>query len=85
MQPINDLITQTRLTWRLIRDPRIAIPLKLIPAAVVAYIISPLDLLPFIPIDDIAVFVLGMRAFQALVPDYIVYEHRAALGMANEA
>lgn len=24
---------------------------------------------------------LGLRAFEALVPDYIVYEHRAELGM----
>jgi uncharacterized membrane protein YkvA (DUF1232 family) len=84
MQPINDLITHTRLTWRLLRDPRVAVPLKLIPAAIVVYIISPLDLLPFIPIDDIAVLVFGLRAFQALVPDYIVYEHRAALGMSHE-
>lgn len=84
MQPINDFITQLRLTWRLLRDPRVSVPVKLIPAAVVAYIISPLDLLPFLPIDDIAVLIMGMRAFQALVPDYVVYEHRAALGITYE-
>lgn len=84
MQPLNDLITQSRLTWRLLRDPRVAVPLKLIPAAVIVYIISPLDLLPFLPLDDIAVLVFGVRAFQSLVPDYIVHEHRAALGLPHE-
>ena len=81
MQIINDLINRLRLTYRLMNDTRVPITTKMIPIAVIVYIVSPLDLMPFIPIDDIAVLIAGLRAFEALVPDYIVHEHRSALGM----
>ena len=83
---INQAISQSRLTYRLMRDERVPNWTKLIPIAVVVYLLIPIDLIPdVIPIlgwiDDIAIFVGGLRLFEALVPDYIVYEHRAALGM----
>jgi len=85
MQIVNELINHVRLSYRLLRDERVSIPVKFIPLVVVIYIISPLDLIPLIPIDDIAVLIFGLRAFEALVPDYIVFEHKAALGIAYEA
>jgi uncharacterized membrane protein YkvA (DUF1232 family) len=85
MQIVNDLINHGRLSYRLLRDERVSIPTKMIPLIVIIYIISPLDLIPFVPIDDIAVLIFGLQAFEALVPDYIVYEHKAALGMAYES
>ena len=88
MQIVNDLITHIRLTYRLIRDERVSVTTKLIPLIVVIYIVSPIDLIPeFIPviglIDDIAILLAGLRFFEAMVPDYIVYEHRAALGIEH--
>ena len=81
----DQFLNQLRLSYRLIVDDRVSIWTKSIPLFVAIYIISPLDLIPFIPIDDIAVLLAGLRVFEAMVPDYIVYEHRAALGMEVKA
>lgn len=78
---LNDLISQIRLTYRLLRDERVSINTKLIPALVLIYVVSPLDLIPFFPIDDLAIILAGMKLFEYMVPDPIVAEHRAALGM----
>jgi uncharacterized membrane protein YkvA (DUF1232 family) len=85
MQIINDTITRIRLAYRLVRDERVPLTTKMIPLIVVIYIVSPLDLIPFFPIDDLAILLGGLRVFEALVPDYILYEHRAALGVEIEA
>lgn len=87
---VNQFISRIRLTYRLLRDERVPLWTKLIPIMVGAYVLSPIDLIPeFIPfiglIDDFAIILGGLRAFEALVPDYIVYEHRAALGMEYPA
>lgn len=78
---VNDFISQLRLTYRLMLDERVSLYTKAIPALVVVYIISPIDLIPLIPIDDIAVLLGGLKVFESLIPDYIVAEHRSALGM----
>ncbi|MEO0561001.1 MAG: hypothetical protein AAF125_02735 [Chloroflexota bacterium] len=81
MQYLSDFLKRLQLSWRLFRDDRVSYAPKAIPILVMIYVVSPLDLMPFIPVDDIALIFLGLRAFEALVPDYIVYEHRAELGM----
>lgn len=82
---MNDLISRLRLTWRLLQDNRIPLWTRSIPVLVAIYVISPVDLIPDVPIigwiDDVAVLMGGLRLFESLVPDYIIYEHRAALGM----
>jgi uncharacterized membrane protein YkvA (DUF1232 family) len=79
-------IKQFRLTIRMLNDPRVSYATKAIPLVVLLYVLSPVDLIPdMIPlvglIDDVAILLAGMRLFEAFVPDYIVYEHRAALEM----
>jgi uncharacterized membrane protein YkvA (DUF1232 family) len=52
------------MAWRLLWDPKVPTMLKvLIPVAALVYCLWPLDLLPFLPFDDIAVVILAMRLF----------------------
>jgi uncharacterized membrane protein YkvA (DUF1232 family) len=73
------------LILRLMGDRRVNFLLKLIPVAAIAYVISPIDLIPagVVPVigalDDAAVFWLGITLFENLCPEEIVLEHRNAL------
>lgn len=82
--PLN-IIRDLRLAWRLLQDQRVPIVTKLIPAVVVVYIISPIDLIPefFLglgQLDDLAVFLLGVKAFVSFAPATIVAQHIRNLG-----
>lgn len=72
------LANYLRLFWRLLRDPRVSILLKLIPLAALVYGISPLDW--FIPVvDDLVIACLAVYLFVELSPPEIVDEHRKAI------
>jgi uncharacterized membrane protein YkvA (DUF1232 family) len=63
---IGELPRFLRLLWGLITDPRVAMLDKLLVAGAVAYIVSPVDLVPdFIPflgeVDDVYLLVLSLR------------------------
>ncbi len=61
---IGSLLRDVGEAWRLFRDPRVPGLMKLLlPVAAVIYFISPLDLMPGLPFDDIAVLVLALRFF----------------------
>lgn len=63
---MNDLVT----AWRLLWDPRVPSMLKiLLPVAAMVYWISPIDLLPGLPFDDIAVMILALKMFINLAPN----------------
>ena len=56
-------------TWRLIWDPTVPGLLKLaLPFMALLYWISPIDLMPGLPFDDIAVLLVAARLFVALAP-----------------
>jgi uncharacterized membrane protein YkvA (DUF1232 family) len=75
---VADFINQFRLTWRLIRDPRVKALYKLIPVGAIAYWLSPFDFaIPLL--DDVAVLWLGSSIFTELCPPDVVEDHRAAL------
>ncbi|MCL4246774.1 MAG: DUF1232 domain-containing protein [Anaerolineae bacterium] len=81
---IKGLIHQIRLTYRLLRDPRVPLWVKAIPFLPLVYLLSPIDILPdFIPVigqlDDLTLIVAGMRLFEAMTPEYIAHEHRQAI------
>ena len=64
----------------LMRDPRVPWPAKIIAAAVVVYVASPIDLIPdFIPVlghmDDLLVALIGGTLLLRSVPGYVVEEH----------
>lgn len=75
------LIKQARLAWRLWNDGRTPTWLKLIPAAALVYLLSPIDLIPdlMLPglgeLDDIAVVLLALKMFLDLSPPGIIKEH----------
>jgi uncharacterized membrane protein YkvA (DUF1232 family) len=76
------LRTETVALYLACRDPRVGWPAKLLVAAIVAYALSPVDLIPdFVPVlgavDDLLIVPLGIRLALKLIPRAIVDEHRA--------
>ncbi|MGE3474358.1 MAG: YkvA family protein [Rhodospirillaceae bacterium] len=75
--------------WLAARDPRTPWVVKALAAAVAAYALSPIDLIPdFIPVlgylDDLIIVPLGILAVVALVPPELLAELRAkAAAMAE--
>lgn len=74
-----ELSNHFKLVFRLLRDPRVNLFLKLIPAAAIAYLVLPIDLLILNPLDDAAVIGFGLFIFVELCPQDVVEEHRVAL------
>ncbi|HIE38873.1 MAG TPA: DUF1232 domain-containing protein [Anaerolineales bacterium] len=86
---IQELLRQARLAWRLFLDPRVPWITKMIPPAVLVYLLSPIDILPDFSLglgqlDDIAVLLLGTKLFIDLCPTDVVQEHLEALGAKIE-
>jgi uncharacterized membrane protein YkvA (DUF1232 family) len=76
------LKTEVRALHLAARDPRVPWGPKLLAAAVVAYAVSPIDLIPdFIPVlgllDDLVLIPLGIALTLRLVPPAIMAELRA--------
>jgi uncharacterized membrane protein YkvA (DUF1232 family) len=91
-------MTQTGMTWRdearklkqdvvaialATRDPRVPWYAKALGACIVAYALSPIDLIPdFIPVlgwlDDLVFIPLGLLLLLRLIPAPVMAEHRAA-------
>ena len=85
---MSEILRQVSLIWRLWRDRRVPFWLKLIPPAVLVYLLSPLDMLPdpllgLGQLDDLGVILLGLRAFVALAPNEVVREHLTELNDRN--
>ena len=70
-----------RLIGRLTVDRRVPFALKLIVPAGIAYVVSPIDLVPdFVSpfagrIDDVIAFVLSVGLFLTMAPKEVVLEH----------
>ncbi len=82
---LQDAARQGRLAWRLFWDSRVPLWTKLIPPAALAYLISPVDLVPDVALglgqlDDLAVLLLGLKLFIEVAPPDVVREHLRALG-----
>jgi hypothetical protein len=74
---INQIVFNFRLIVRLMRDRRVSIFLKILPAFSLLYLINPLDIPG--PFDDTVVILLFSYMFIELCPPDVVAEHRAAL------
>ncbi len=78
---LTQLLRQLVLVWRLLFDRRVSWKSKLIPLAVLLYMLSPLDFLPDVlfPIgiaDDVGVLVFGLQFFIQSAPPDVVEELR---------
>lgn len=75
----SELAGNVRLILRLMGDRRVSPLLKALPVGSLIYWISPLDLMPGVPIDDAALVLSAMYFFIEMCPPEVVAEHRAAL------
>jgi uncharacterized membrane protein YkvA (DUF1232 family) len=81
---LRSLYQQLKLAIRLLRDPRVSIAIKAIPALAVLYILVPLDFVPdFLPalgqLDDVAILVFALEAFVRMCPGGVTSFHRDAI------
>lgn len=79
-----------RVMAGLLGDPRVPASRKALLAAAVGYAVSPVDLVPDrIPLlgvfDDLVVVALALDAFLAGVPDAVLADHLAAVGLERSA
>jgi len=81
------LKAELKVLFRAYQDLRTPLLAKVVMMLVIAYALSPIDLIPdFIPIlgllDDLLLVPLGIALALRLVPSYVIEEHRAS---ADEA
>ena len=81
---LGEIVRQGRLVLRLLKDGRVPVWPKLIVPGIIAYLLSPIDLLadPVLglgQVDDVAVLLIGLKLFVELCPADIVREHLDAL------
>ncbi len=64
-----NLVQDLATAWRLLWDPRVPGMLKVgLPLLALLYWVSPIDLLPGLPFDDIALLILALKMFIAMAP-----------------
>ena len=79
---LKDFFGHFRLAWELLWDDRVPFVTKIIPILTLLYVISPVDLVPgmVVPglgqLDDLAVFLIGLRLFVDVCPPALVDEHQ---------
>jgi len=81
---VRTLMARLRLSLRLLREPRVSLLRKAVPAAAIAYLILPFDFAPdFLPVlgqlDDLGVLFAALEAFVFLCPSPVVEFHKTAL------
>jgi uncharacterized membrane protein YkvA (DUF1232 family) len=85
---LSEAMANLRLAWRLFRDPDVPAWAKLIPLLALAYVLFPADLIPdLIPglgqVDDLTLFVLGLKYFIEACPSSVVQRHRGETGAVD--
>jgi uncharacterized membrane protein YkvA (DUF1232 family) len=78
------LFAELRLAWRLMREPRVPLYAKAVPALAVLYVLSPLDFIPDIlpvvgQLDDLGILILGVKLFLRLCPSPVTSFHGDAI------
>jgi uncharacterized membrane protein YkvA (DUF1232 family) len=81
-------IEQLRLSWALFTDSRVPVMTKLIPLIAIAYVISPIDLVPdLIPVlgqlDDLGILMTSLTMFNNMAPADVVAEHMTRFREGN--
>lgn len=72
----------------LLADPRVPKSAKAVLVGAGAFVVSPLNLPGFIPLigalDDIGIMMLAHGHFMKQIPDAVLAEHRAAVGLKDD-
>jgi uncharacterized membrane protein YkvA (DUF1232 family) len=82
------LLSQARLALRLLRDPRVPLPTKVVPLLAALYVISPLDFMPDVfpilgQLDDLGVAVAALEIFLRLCPSGAKTFHEEAIAQGR--
>lgn len=85
---IRTIVSNVRLSIRLLREPGVPLVRKAILLLVAVYFISPLDIIPDVlpvigEVDDLAVGLLALQFFVQLCPPEVVAYHRAAIAQGQ--
>src|SRR5215212_5451328 len=78
------LFAELRLAWRLMREPRVPLLAKALPAMAVLYVLSPLDFIPdVLPVlgqmDDLGILILSVKLFLRMCPTTAASFHADAI------
>lgn len=88
VQLVLRLPSVTRLSVRLLRDPRVPLPAKAATLGAIALVLSPLDLPGWVPVvgqaADALVIVNVLDIFIKSAPRHVVQEHIVELGLQNK-
>ena len=81
---LRSLIVHVRLAARLFREPRVPMPLKVVPVLALLYVLSPIDFVPdFIPglgqLDDLGIILAALELFVRISPSAVQTFHREAI------
>lgn len=73
------------LSWHLFRDERVPVLPKLVLAGAVVLVLSPLDVVEWLPVvggaGGVALLAIVLRSFINAVPEEVRAEHEARLGL----
>ncbi len=88
LQLVLRLPSVTRLSVRLLRDPRVPVPAKAATLGAIALVLSPIDLPGWVPVigqaADALVIVNILDVFIRAAPRHVVQEHIVALGLQDK-
>lgn len=88
LQLVFRLPSLVRLSWALMRDSRVPVPLKAATCAGLGLVFSPVDILQFIPlvgqISDVVLVVTALDLFIENAPKNVVREHIKDLGLQDK-
>jgi uncharacterized membrane protein YkvA (DUF1232 family) len=87
-QQVRDLKTEAHAVYLASKDPRVPWYAKALAACVLAYLLSPIDLIPdFIPVigylDDLIIVPAGLLLVIRLIPVEVMAEHRETARLAT--
>jgi uncharacterized membrane protein YkvA (DUF1232 family) len=81
---LSGVLRDLAVSWKLLLDPTVPGLLKIVlPVGALIYWFSPLDIIPGMPVDDIAILLLAARLFVSLAPRESV--NRAYSGGASHS
>lgn len=81
---LRTLFAQARLAARLLREPRVPLPVKVIPILALLYVIWPIDLVPDLfpvigQLDDLGIALLALEMFTKMCPAVVRSFHQEAI------